>query len=106
MDAHIPVSRHACRRTSQRGIAQEVLACVFDHGDLETPSRGCTRLRLSARKAQELILSEVLHHARVRKAERLTLIVADNEKVVTAYWSSAHVTCRARRDRRHFARAA
>jgi len=64
---------------------------VLAHGDLETPSRGCTRVRLSARKADELVLSREETPDCVRKARRLVVIVAGDETMVTAYWSDARL---------------
>jgi hypothetical protein len=80
-------SKHALRRFSQRGIAQEIVNCVLIHGDLETPSRGCTRLRMSSRKVRELMADDEASPACLRKAERLTLVVANDDAIVTAYWS-------------------
>jgi len=84
----ILTSRHARTRLRQRGVRDEVVECVLVHGDLETPSHGRTRVRLSARKADELASSREVTPDCVRKARRLVLVVAHDETVVTAYWAN------------------
>lgn len=78
------VTAHAHTRSSQRGVSAEVREIVLIHADIELPQRmGCRSLQVSARCAAYL-LAEGLCADDVEKAQRTTLIVDRDGRVVTA----------------------
>lgn len=79
------VTRHARRRSQQRAIRGTALHLTYRFADIELPAGdGCTRRMLSHRAALEL-LAEGWSPALVGRATRLTLVVADDETIVTAW---------------------
>lgn len=88
MPTSFPTSRHALTRMQHRGVKREIIECLFTYGDMEASTHGSTRLRLSARGADELLMSREVPAECVRRASRLILIVGDDETLITAYWTN------------------
>ena len=72
------LSKHAEKRSQQRGAKPELIELVLNHADIEVPvGSNCQALRVSRRTARELNLGDRIH--------RYAVVVSDDtDEIVTA----------------------
>lgn len=79
----IPLTRHAERRSNQRGIRAEAMEVLLDHG-VSQASRGCEVIYMnqSARRRARAALGRTAY-ARIERSLDAYLVVASDGAIVT-----------------------
>lgn len=80
------LTRHASDRCNQRGIKARHLQCVLQNADLERQvGDGCFMLSISTHRLRALVSQGTLRAQTAERCARLTLIVSEDDSVITAY---------------------
>jgi len=80
------LSKHACKRMTQRGFDQKIIPLIFQYGSVMSMRNGSFKVMLMKKDILELTSENILPIQLLDKVtNRLLVLTNDTSKVITLY---------------------